>query len=177
MKRNKHLKGEYIMSEEWPGGDTLGILEDCRTQREIDYALDDWDAYYGKYPNSYEVYVLLDSTKPGIYKFGTLEFDYEPFYVGHGQIGRSKKSASLWGQIDIYSFKTKRMKEIAKKRGSIRYYKIGYFQTKTKAFMVEKKLMNLIPRSYLTNSLLHLCEVPIIPKDYEILTMRNNLKC
>jgi len=32
--------------------------------------------------NKYYVYVYLDSRKPGKYKYGEYEFDYEPFYVG-----------------------------------------------------------------------------------------------
>lgn len=32
--------------------------------------------------DSYLVYVLLDSRKPGLFRYGDFEFNYEPFYVG-----------------------------------------------------------------------------------------------
>lgn len=34
--------------------------------------------------NRFYVYALLDPRKPGKYKYGEYEFDYEPFYVGKG---------------------------------------------------------------------------------------------
>jgi len=34
------------------------------------------------------IYVYLDNTKPGKYKYEDYEFDYQPFYVGKGQDGR-----------------------------------------------------------------------------------------
>ena len=40
----------------------------------------------------YYIYIYLDGSKPGIYKFDDLEFYYEPFYVGKGTGNRIKSS-------------------------------------------------------------------------------------
>lgn len=48
--------------------------------------------------NRFYVYIYLDPRKPGEYKYGDFEFDYEPFYIGKGSnvrkfdffIGRNK---------------------------------------------------------------------------------------
>jgi len=151
------------------GKDYLGILSECTTPEEVDEAHDLWDKYYGNYPYEYEVYLLLDSTKRDKYIFGPLEFNYEPFYVGCGKIGRYRKSMALGRQLDKYTFKVERMKEIISKGGSIRPQIVNRFYTRKKAMLVEKKLMNLIPRGYLTNSLLHFCKIPLLEEDYKVM--------
>jgi hypothetical protein len=56
---------------------------------------------------NYYVYIYLDSRKPGIYKYGEYEFDYEPFYIGKGKekriidkYNRNKYFNNLIGKID-----------------------------------------------------------------------------
>lgn len=44
--------------------------------------------------DQYYVYVLLDTTRPGIYKYSDLTFDYEPFYIGKGKYNRINQSKS-----------------------------------------------------------------------------------
>lgn len=144
--------------------DGLNILDEFRTKDE---AYDQWDDYYGRGYYSYEVYVLTDMTKPGKYQYGLITLEYEPFYVGHGRIGRMKKSWNIdWD--NIHTFKQQRILEIGKKGGNIYGYKLGLFYTKNKASVVEKKVMNIIPRELLTNSVINYCPVPLTEKDLNI---------
>jgi len=136
---------------------------------DIDEAHDDWDLLYGDGNKEYEAYVLCDGTKPGNYEFGPLRFEYAPFYVGHGLRGRSRKSCWIsWQEyMKPTGFKSDKIRRIGKKKGSIRIEVINFFCTKKKAFIVEKKLMNLIPPEYLVaNSVRHFCKLDWNEQDY-----------
>ena len=146
--------------------DQQGLLTECKTQKDVDFAYDKWDKTYGESPHEYETYVLTDGTKTGKYKFGPLTFNAEPFYVGCGRIGRHKKSSMLSRQLDRYNFKIERMKKIHREGGVTKVQIVGHYFTKNQASLAEKKLMNLIPKDFLENSLRHLCEVPLKGEDY-----------
>ena len=42
------------------------------------------------------VYVYLDHRKPGNYVYGDLKFEYEPIYVGKGNINRPRNHKYLY---------------------------------------------------------------------------------
>lgn len=147
--------------------DTYDMLEDCTTYKERDEMFDlYWDESYRETQYyQYETYVLCDSRRPGRYVFGPLQLTHEPFYVGHGKRNRYKKSMALGRQLDKYCFKVKRMIEIIEGGGVIRPVIIGRYYTKRKAEVVERKLMNTIPKDLLENSVFSLCEIPLTKED------------
>lgn len=156
------------------GADDLGYLNECNGDKKlIDEVHDMWDEYYGVLPYSYDVYVLTDGTRPIKLNFGLLEFFHDPFYVGYGEIRkRVRESMALGRQKDKYCLKTMRMIEIIETRGGrIRPVIIGRFKTKEKASLVERKIMNTIPRSFLSNSTINYCEIPLTLADCNVMHM------
>jgi hypothetical protein len=96
----------------------------------------------------YYVYVYLDSRKNGAYKYGDLEFQHEPFYVGAGQKGRSTahmKPSAL--KIDTNNIKvsiiTEIMKQTKNKPYIIKLYTNLY---KKEASILETKTIKSIGR-------------------------------
>ncbi len=53
--------------------------------------------------NRYYVYIYLDPTRPGNYKYGKFKFDYEPFYVGKGTNNRDTQSKNRCVKLKIDS--------------------------------------------------------------------------
>ena len=150
--------------------DVYDLLEDCKTYKERDEVYDKyWDETYRDGYFKYEAYILTDSRKPGNYKFGVLNLTHEPFYVGCRKLKRNKESMKLGRQLDKYCFKVKRMIEIIEGGGSIRPVIVGRYFTKKKAELVEKKLMNTIPKDLLENSNFSLCEIPLVKKDCNVI--------
>jgi group I intron endonuclease len=58
--------------------------------------------------SEYYVYALLDSSKPGEYKFDDYLFKYEPFYIGKGKKKRIKET--IYDKSQFKSNKIKKMK-------------------------------------------------------------------
>lgn len=96
------------------------------------------------------VYAILNSKIDGEYKFGPLEFEHPPIYVGQGNLNRP--AASLQAPWLKEQFKTEKDEKIYE----IRYYAIpriiAYFDNKYDAKLVEAKVLHLIPKNYLTNA-------------------------
>ncbi len=136
---------------------------------ERDIAHDQWDKIFGIVPLKFEVYVLLDGTRPGYYIFGPFEFNHEPFYVGQGERGKRHIDSMGHGrQQDKFTEKVERIDNIRCIGGpySIRFQIINTFYTQEKAVMVEKKIIRLIGKRYLTNSQYSLVKEPLLDEDY-----------
>ena len=41
--------------------------------------------------NKFYIYIYFDNRKPGKFKYGDYQFDYEPIYIGKGTNDRFKK--------------------------------------------------------------------------------------
>lgn len=138
--------------------------------KRIDEAYDRWDSVYGDGKPDFLVYVLTDPTKPIKLQFGPLEFYHEPFYVGYGDVvTRLKDTVGVGRQKDKYRAKTARLLEIRSKGHNARKVIIGRYATREKAMLVERKIMNTINKSFLTNHLFHYCEVPLTVTDCNVM--------
>lgn len=67
----------------------------------------------------YYVYVLLDTSKPGDYKYGNYSFNYEPFYVGKGKGNRIKNTL-----YDKSPFKKNKISKLKENKTEIIHFKI-----------------------------------------------------
>jgi len=99
------------------------------------------------------VYVLLDHTKPGHYEFKDFYFDYEPFYVGMGKLERPRNSIKKALKHNVLHEKGNRIRYIYSKSNKppVLIY-CGSYPFRNHAQLVEAKLINIIGRKYLTNS-------------------------
>jgi len=154
-------------------GDQFGLkakhgVKNKKDMENINAAYDEWDKVYGIYPILFEVYILLDGNKPGDWSFGPIELSHKPFYVGCGKLGRHEHSMGKGRQLERHCEKTDRIIEIFRLGGltAVGYYIVNYFMTKEKAVVVEKKIMRLIGKRYLTNAEFNYCIIPLLEEDY-----------
>jgi hypothetical protein len=92
--------------------------------------------------NRFYVYALLDTSKPGIYMYGDLIFDYEPFYIGKGTDNRDYHSA-----FDRHnSFKKNKIQSLKKKNIKIFSIKISENLNEKDSFDLEISLIKKIGR-------------------------------
>lgn len=89
----------------------------------------------------YYVYVLLDSSKPGIWEYGDLVFDFEPFYIGKGKDDRISNTLR-----DKNSFKGKKISKLKSNNVEILTRKLYESLTNEQSIETEKNLISLIGR-------------------------------
>lgn len=68
--------------------------------------------------NRFYIYAILDTRKPGVYKYGDYEFPFEPFYVGRGTKNRSQNHFSE-KILEDGSYKSRLINKIHKETSSL----------------------------------------------------------
>lgn len=92
--------------------------------------------------NKYYVYALLDTSKPGVFIYDDLIFDYEPFYIGKGTNNRDYHSA-----FDRHnSFKRNKIKSLKKKNIEILSIKVFDNLNEQESFNIETSIIKKIGR-------------------------------
>jgi group I intron endonuclease len=90
----------------------------------------------------YYVYVLLDTSKPGIYIYEELTFDYEPFYIGKGTNNRDYHSI-----FDKYnSFKKNKIQSLKQKNIRVLSIKVFDNLNEQESFNIETSIIKKIGR-------------------------------
>jgi group I intron endonuclease len=90
----------------------------------------------------YYVYALLDTSKPGIYVYDDLVFDYEPFYIGKGTDNRHYHSS-----FDRHnSFKKNKIKSLNKKNIKVLSIKVFEDLNEQESFSIETTIIKKIGR-------------------------------
>jgi len=143
-----------------------GIYNGNARKYAIHRAWDSWDNIYGVGKKDFEVYILGNESEPGEYTYGPLTLYCKPIYVGKGKRGRSIESAAVGRQRDKGGEKVQRLEKMQQRNQQVKIYIINRFYTELKANVVEMKLLNLIPKSELTNCEFPFCELPLLPGDF-----------
>jgi len=89
---------------------------------------------------NFYVYIYLDPRKSGVYKYGSYEFEYEPFYIGKGKNERWKY---INNRSDYFKNKINKIKESKLEPIVI---KLKENLDEDSSFILEKKLIKLIGR-------------------------------
>ena len=89
----------------------------------------------------YYIYILLDESKPGDYKFDDLSFKFEPFYVGKGTGNRIINTL-----YDKKTFKSNKIKSIRNKGFNILSEKVYENLENIESLNLEKDIIKLIGR-------------------------------
>lgn len=98
-------------------------------------------------PAIYYTYCLLDPTKPGIFKYGNLKLNFEPFYVGKG---KGKRALNHFAETSFTRItnkhKTNKIRKLIREGYEIPIHIISNCLKEKTAFHLECKYIDLIGR-------------------------------
>lgn len=97
--------------------------------------------------NKYYIYAFLDSSKPGKYTYGDIDFKYEPFYIGKGCDDRIK--SSLYDRES--PFKVNKINKLRNNNIDIFSIKIYENLENEQSLEIEKELIKKIGRRDIGN--------------------------
>ena len=91
--------------------------------------------------NKFYIYVFMDSTKIGNFKYGEYEFEYEPFYIGKGTSDRI-----ITSKCDKRTFKSNKIKSIKNLGGQVVSRKLHENISFEDSITLEKQIIQKIGR-------------------------------
>ena len=91
--------------------------------------------------NKFYIYVFMDSTKIGNFKYGEYEFEYEPFYIGKGTSDRI-----ITSKCDRRTFKSNKIKSIRNLGGQVISRKLHENISFEDSITLEKQIIQKIGR-------------------------------
>jgi len=91
--------------------------------------------------NKFYIYVFMDSTKIGNFKYGEYEFEYEPFYIGKGTSDRI-----ITSKCDKRTFKSNKIKSIKNLGGQVISRKLHENISFEDSITLEKQIIQKIGR-------------------------------
>ncbi|QRE00242.1 hypothetical protein [Burkholderia phage BCSR5] len=100
--------------------------------------------------DDYYCYVLLDPRKPGKFKYGSLVFNHEPFYVGKGKRRRCTshiRSAKKGKCLDGNRHKFNKIRSILRAGSEVIVQKSANTSTEERALAAEQRMIRAIGRS------------------------------
>lgn len=109
---------------------------------------------YENFGDNFCVYIFLNPSKPGIYKYDDLNFDFEPIYVGKGRLNRPKNHLFRYKNGKSYFYN--KLKKIVGQGYEPIWLIIKDNLSEKEAFAEEIRLIKLIGRKSEGGSLTNL---------------------
>ena len=97
--------------------------------------------------NDFYVYALLDPSKFGIFTYGEIQFEFEPFYIGKGRKSRMYTHECLSQIKDTKTRKRAKIKGILDRGLKLEKIKLFKNLSESEAFYIERNLILLIGRN------------------------------
>lgn len=103
---------------------------------------------------NYYIYVYLNQTKPGVWRYRDIVFNYEPFYIGKGKGNRLDSHIQPY-MLSVKSMKSSIIKNIIRTTGELPlHFKILEGLTEIEAYTIEKDIIKHFGRKDINSGIL-----------------------